>query len=258
MSMDPEAENQQVRKAQQDASAKEAFLAANEQHILKLTAHILHQQMIHQQLTKSDDEWSVALSAVSQAIDSYQMDKGDFWGYAAIVIKSRVTDWCRSQKHASSEILIRPGAFEGEVREDDPDFALCRQVSEKTAVTQDADLRDEIEALGKELSEYGFSFFDLADCSPRTAKTREGCKDIIRAIFLPPPLTTAIRKQKCLPVKEILKRVRISGKMIDRHRKYLIATAVILDGDYPGLSEYVAFLKPEEKKQNKMERKGQA
>ncbi|MBP7348788.1 MAG: hypothetical protein KA965_08915, partial [Butyrivibrio sp.] len=51
-----------------------------------------------------------------------------------------------------------------------------------------------------------------------------------------------------LPVNEILVRAKVSRKMIDRHRKYLIATAMILDGDYPGLSEYLTFLKPEDKK----------
>lgn len=68
--------------------------------------------------------------------------------------------------------------------------------------------------------------------------------------FFPPPLVSLLRKKKCLPANEILARTKVSRKMIDRYRKYLIATTMILDGDYPGLSEYLTFLKPEDKKES--------
>lgn len=243
MNIDRAEEKQKILRAKKNPSEKEAFLEAQKQHILKLTARI-----IHTPLTMEDDEWSIAFSAVAQAIDNYNEDKGDFWKYAAIVIKSRVTDWYRSQKYTAKEIPIQPEAFSVEISENDPAYSVQKEVAQKIAVQMDFTLKDEIEALGKELSDFGFSFFDLAECSPRTKKTRKECAQIMQAIFLPPPLVALLRKQKCLPVNEILVRAKVSRKRIDRYRKYLIATAMILDGDYPGLSEYLTFLKSEEKK----------
>ena len=74
-------------------------------------------------------------------------------------------------------------------------------------------------------------------------KTRKACADVIKAIFLPPPLMAAIRRAKKLPIKDIIKRSRISNKLIDKHRKYLVTSALILDGDYPALSEYLGYMK---------------
>ena len=243
MNIDRAEEKQKILRAQKNPSEKEAFLEAQKQHILKLTAHI-----IHTPLSMGDDEWSIAFSAVAEAIDNYDEEKGDFWKYAAIVIKSRITDWYRSQKYTAKEISVQPEAFSDEIPENDPGYSVQKEVARKMAVQMDFALKDEIEALGKEISDFGFSFFDLAECFPRAQKTRKECAQVMQAIFLPPPLVALLRKQKCLPANEILIRAKVSRKMIDRHRKYLIATAMILDGDYPGLSEYLTFLKPEDKK----------
>ena len=245
MNIDCAEEKQKILRAKKDISEKEAFLEEQKQHILKLTAHI-----IHTPLSMEDDEWAIALSAVTEAIDHYDEDKGDFWKYAAIVIKSRTTDWYRSQKYAAKEISVQPEVFSVEISENDPAYSVQKEVARKIAAQMDYALKDEIEALGKEISDFGFSFFDLAECSPRSKKTRKECTQVIQSIFFPPPLVSLLRKKKCLPANEILARTKVSRKMIDRYRKYLIATTMILDGDYPGLSEYLTFLKPEDKKES--------
>ncbi len=238
METNKEADNRRALSAAHNDAEKEIFLREHQKDILHLTGKIAHRF-----ITESDDEWAVAFYAVSQAIDSYDESRGDFWAYASVVIRSRLTDWYRKNETSSAEFSVSPEAFSGEIEDDAPDMSLRMAVRDRTTQERDTSLQEEILALNEELQDYGISFFDLADCSPRTAKTRSACASVIRAIFLPPPLMALIRSKKMLPVREILDRVRVPRKQIDRHRRYLVAASLILDGDYPGIAEYVSYLR---------------
>ena len=231
-------ENRQAEQAAADPSAREAFLAQNQNRILKLAARLSGRN-----LTVSDDEWIISMMAVSQALDSYAADKGDFWPFAAVVVKSRLMDWFRSTARSSSEISVAPEVFSGEVNEEEESAGLSLAVQDKISVVEDTSLRDEIEALQQELEPYGISFFDLAGSSPKARKTRSECAGIVAAMFLPPPLLAALRKLKKLPAKEILSRKKCSRKTLEKYRGYLITASLMLDGDYPGLCEYISYMK---------------
>ena len=222
-----------------DPALREQFLLNEQRHILNLVARILqHPVTIH------EDEWSVALYSVSQAIDSYDEKKGSFWGYAAIVMKSRLTDLYRSEARHFPELTAGPEIFDGEADEESPEFSLQCEVQSRLAHQEDSSLRDEILALQGELDHFGISFFDLAECSPKSQKTRLSCAQLVRAMFTPPPpLTNEMKRKKSLPIRELLQRVKASRKLIDRYRRYLIASSLILDGDYPGLASYLTYIK---------------
>ena len=231
--------NEEVIAAQKNIENKNAFLQKEQNHILRLASRITHRS-----LTCSDEEWSAALWAVSGAIDSYEEEKGDFWPYAALVMSSRLKDMYRSESRHSPEISVRPEAFDGDVEEEDPDYLTQCEVQQHAGVTADTSLKEEIEALQQELKPFGISFFDLAECSPKAEKTRKSCAMLVKAFFAPPPpLVDGLRRTKIMPVKELLGRSRISRKIIDRYRKYLITSALILDGDYPGLADYLDYIK---------------
>ena len=231
--------NEEVIAAQKNIKMKNAFLQEEQDHILRLASRITHKS-----LTYSDEEWSVALWAVASAIDSYEDRKGDFWPYAALVMSSRLTDMYRSEARRKSEISVRPEAFDGDVDDEDPDYLTQCEVQQHAGVTVDTSLKEEIEALQHELKSFGISFFDLAECSPKAEKTRKSCAILIKAFFAPPPpLVDKLRNTKILPVKELLSRSHITRKIIDRYRKYLITSALILDGDYPGLADYLDYIK---------------
>ena len=241
MKRDIRAENENAVRASADRQYREIFLGENEDHILRLASQILKKTV-----TKSDDEYSVALIAVSEALDGYDEKKGDFWGYAAFVIKSRLYDMYRKEGRHKDEISVSPESFSGELSDEDPETEMKLKVREKLT-TDDASgtenpVKYEIEAITEELKALGISFFDI-DRSPRTVSTRNMCGKIIKAVFLPPPLVALLRKTGLFPAKEVMARQDVSRKFIDKYRKYLIASTLILDGDYPVLSEYVKYLR---------------
>ncbi len=237
--MDERIGNAAALSAAADKVKREIFLRDAQNYILRVTSRITGGPV-----TTSDEEWPVALLAVSEALDAYDEDKGNFWSFAGVVIKNRLMDMYRKNERHRAEISVRPEAFGGDVDEDDPDFALQMEMRGRLGVSDENTLREEILSLQEELSEYGISFFELTEVSPKAEKTRSGCAGLIASLFAPPPpLTGKLKKTKNLPVQEMLSRFKISRKIVERYRKYLIASALILDGDYPGLASYLGYAK---------------
>lgn len=227
-------EDRRALEAAKSREAKNDFLTAEQYHILHLTARILMRTV-----TMSDDEWSTALSAVSEAIDRYDEKQGHFWNYAALVIESRLRDHYRSKGRNEKELTVGPEYFSGDFDED-AETGLQIEIQEKTASVVDTGLRDELDAFTEELEAYGIDLFDLPGSAPKASKTKTACAKLILAFFEPPPpLTGELKRTRNLPVKDLISRTGIARKLIDKHRKYLIAAALIKDGDYPGMADYL-------------------
>ena len=111
--------------------------------------------------------------------------------------------------------------------------------------TPDNSLKLEIEAASQILSTYGFSFYDLAGCSPKAEKTKKACAKAVAYIIRNPLIASEMMSTKLLPVKLIEKNSNIPRKIIERHRKYIIAAVEIMTGDYPFLAEYMRFIREE-------------
>ena len=70
-------------------------------------------------ITDSDDEWSTALLAFTEAVRDYEEEKGSFPAFASVVIRRRLLDQLRSDSRRSAEITVTPAAFEGSLEEDE-------------------------------------------------------------------------------------------------------------------------------------------
>ena len=197
-------------------------------------------------ITKSSDEWSVSLSAFNQAVYSYSYDKGSFLSFAELVIKRRLIDYLRFESKHNLETSVNPYIFYGEYDENDPNNIFKKEVVEKTAESFDSSIKDEIEAVSSEFNKYGFSFFDLTDCSPKALKTKNACAKATMYIIKNPILLEQLCSSKLLPVKTISKNINVHQKIIERHRKYIIATVIIISGSYPYLAEYMRSIREEQ------------
>ena len=65
----------------------------------------------------------------------------------------------------------------------------------------------------------------------------------VTALLKDDSLFIKMRSSKTLPVKEICAASGISRKILERHRKYIIAAAEILNGEYPLLAEYMNYIR---------------
>lgn len=214
--------DQMAVEASEDESVLTTFIKRHELFILKTASRISRQY-----ISKSDDEWSVALVAFSGAVEKYDYDQGSFMAFAEKMIHQRLVDHYRTKGRFSVEVPV--------------DF-----IEEEAMVEEnDASLKLEIDAVTEVLRAYGFTFMDLADCSPKAKKTKAACASAVKYLLHEPVMIHEMRASRQLPLKIIEKNAGVPRKILDRHRKYLIAAVEILSGEYPFLSEYLKYIKEE-------------
>ncbi len=231
--------------AKEDDRVFEELVDENKQWILRCVS-----ETVHRFATDSDDEWSVALMAFHEAVRSYDAEKGPFRAFASVVIKRRVLDYVRSEGRHSDETAVMPGAFDGDFDEEDAsplNLAVQQSVAAASMSGTPDDrarqAREEIEEMQEILGQYGFSFFDLASCSPKTEKTKKSCGRAVRTLIASAVLMALMRLKRLLPIKELSEASGVIRKILERHRRYIIAAAEILDGDFPILASYMDYIR---------------
>jgi RNA polymerase sigma factor len=236
--------NRRAIRAAQDDQAMNDFLHENESFIMRCAFFA-----VHRFISKSDDEWSIALLAFSQAVKEYSDDKGNFKQFAKLVIRRRLIDYIRSQSKYNAETSVNPSVLDSELDSENDENSTDLEV--KTAVFQeiqqgpDDSLKMEIQSANQMFSHYGFSFFDLTECSPKAEKTKRACAKAVAYIIKNPILVGEMKSSKLLPLKIIEKNCGVPRKILERHRKYIIAAVEIITGDYPFLADYLRFIREE-------------
>ena len=206
--------NNQAVAAKSSEVKREIFIKDMERTILKIAS-----RMTGRFITKSDDEWSIALFAFNKAIDTYSEDKGDYMAYSKVLINNALIDYKRSESRHNAEVLYDPEVLEGE--DSGPIYEILTREStvqeEKQLVN--TDLKDEIEEINARLRTYGFSFFDIAGASPKSSKTRTECGRAILHIADNKELLVDVLESGKLPLKQMCGELGISRFMMDRHRR---------------------------------------
>lgn len=226
--------------AKNDKSILEKLVLQQERAILSYTSKITGKYV-----SKSDDEWSIALLAFTQAIENYDLEKGNFISFYRLLIKRRLIDYYRSQGKYRPELSVDPVLFDTEPEEDDENVSIRVAVSNQVAIQESDDLKLEIETANQAFSKYGFSFFDLTNCSPRANKTKISCAKAVNFMIENPLLIEELHTTKQLPLKIIEKKAKVPRKTLERHRKYIIAAIELLSGEYPNLAEYLQYIRKE-------------
>ncbi len=235
--------NQRAEAARYDDRLRENFIRDNEQTILKIASRVSGKY-----ISKSDDEWSVALCAFNKAIDSFSEEKGDFAAYAGVLIKRSLVDHYRSQKRFDREI---PASHEIMNEEDDDYNSSIAGALAKESITGNekresrSNLRDEILEVNEILKGYGFSFKDLKECSPKAGKTKKECARAISYVLDHEEALESVIEYRRLPIKDITTGTQVKTKLLDRYRRYIIMAVVILNGEYPLLADYLQYVRKE-------------
>ena len=211
---------------------EEKLFQENEFFILR-TARIVTGKSI----TKSDDEWSVALSAFWEAFRTHDARKGSLQAYAAVVIRHRLIDHARRARAHEREMAVAPSVFGGEA---EGVSAGIQRAVERTLIQEVADtaLVEEIDELAEILKRYHIDFFDLPKCCPKTKKTRSVCLKASRFVCSIAELLSRLRRTLKLPAAEMETGVPIARKLLEQFRKYIITSVEIEAGNFPGLQGY--------------------
>lgn len=236
--------DEMVIKAKKDKMIHEKLIVENEFFIIKVASKITNKY-----ITKSDDEWSIALNAFNETVKSYELNKGSFYSLAELVIKRRLIDNIRKESRRKSEISVDSYVFQSNPQENEEAEGVNKEVLKKLSkVTTESSVKLEIEDVTEKLNLYGFSFYDLTKVSPKSEKTKVACAKAVAYILKNSIVYNELTYSKKLPIKIIEKNINVPQKVLERHRKYIIAAVVIMYGDYPHLAEYMRFIREELKK----------
>lgn len=189
-------------------------------------------------ISRNADEFSIALIAFDEAISKYEESKGDFFAFAYIIIKNRLIDYYRKEKNNTipfSELSCN----------NDEDESSEYQVVGSLDIAND--LAFEFGTLKEELSKYEISILELPKYSPKSTKTKAMVYDVLTFIKSNDTAKKSVLVKKIMPSKLICENLSVKQKLLERHKKYIIAAIIILCGDYPHIAEYINNLKGEKK-----------
>ena len=189
-------------------------------------------------INDSDDEFSIGLIAFNEAIEKYSKDKGSsLLSFSELLIKRRVIDYIRKE--------VRKKTVPIETNDSDEEDSSQSRIEAELSVedfqkkVQQEHLREEIFYYQQVLSDFGLSFSDLAENSPKHTDARQNAIMVAKTLIEEDELRQTLFDKMQLPIKQLVKKVNVSRKTIERNRKYIIAVAIILTGDYVYLKDYI-------------------
>lgn len=186
-------------------------------------------------IDRSDDEFSIGLVGFNEAMIHYTPDKGSFFSFAQVVVKRKVIDYIRMTSRHPQFVSLDDYHDDQSIHLFESEAANLRYELEQESWLR----REEIADFTKKLKAYRISFADLVKVAPKHQDARHMAVKIARIIVQDPKLKAYVKKRKKLPIKYLLKRVNLSKKTLERHRKYILAIFVVLDEDYVYLKEYL-------------------
>ncbi|WP_419761203.1 RNA polymerase sigma factor SigI [Cytobacillus firmus] len=188
---------------------------------------------------ESDDEFSIGLIAFNEAIQKYSPDKGSsLISFSEVLIKRRVIDYIRKQSKFQNL------SFNGVSKLEDDDTASSAiedelSIEDYRKKTDEELRKEEIFQFTQILQEFGLTFSDLIEQSPKHADARKNAMTVAKILVENEELKSILFDKKKLPIKQLEGYVSLSRKTIERNRKYIIAISLILTGDYVFLKDYI-------------------
>ena len=219
---------------QGDSELREELIESYKPFIAK-TVSAVCKRYIHE----SDDEFSIGLIAFNEAIQKYSSEKGNsLLSFAEVMIKRRVIDYIRQQSR-NQNLSFNIGNDLSEEEQQRSTIEDELSLDEFRKKTEQEIRRDEIVQFQNILKDFELSFQDLLEQSPKHADARKNAMLVAQAMIENEELKLFLLEKKRLPIKPLEDMVNVSRKTIERNRKYIIAIALILIGDYVYLKDYI-------------------
>lgn len=190
-------------------------------------------------ISENDDEFSVGLIAFNEAIEKYSTDKGSsLLAFAELVIKRKVIDYIRKEARNPYTVnLDLQEHEEGEFSQSKIESELS--IDEYTKAIEQEHRKEEIVYFQHCLKDFNLTFAEILDQSPKHFDARQNAIMVAKEVVSDAELCHFLFTKKQLPVKQLEKKVAVSRKTIERNRKYIIAMAIILSGNFVYLKDYI-------------------
>ena len=184
-----------------------------------------------------EDALTLAMLAFADSVAAYQANKGAFLSFAKTAIRNRLIDDFRAeQRHTIRNV---PMLTEHAESEGAMDWETSLSIREHERRLERASLRLEIEEVADMLSAWNASFAELAALCPKRKRTRGQCQYIAALIMKNEAWRKTLFEKRRMPAKEMCEIYGVSGKILEKYRKYIATLCIIQMGAYPGLQSFL-------------------
>lgn len=204
-----------------DREAREALIRECQPFVLKTTERYCGKALEWGR----DDELSVGLMALNEAVDRFDLERSDsFLAFAGMVMKSRLKDYYRRKKRELTAELSLQDDDKG-LQSAELSRAWETYRREKAA----RERGEEIAEYSKLLAGYDVSFEELVTIAPKKSTHRRQLIAVARELNRRPVLVAYFTRNKRLPLNELSNASGIGRKTLERGRKYIVAVALLLN-----------------------------
>ena len=178
-----------------------------------------------------DDELGIAMFAFHEAVMRYSRGKGGFLRFAAMMIKNRLIDYYRKEKHHEGTLsLDEVDTAGGENRSLYEKLDSGKDEIEEINIRQAA--KEEIMEFADCLAAYGLTLSDIADNCPKQERTLLACHRALNCARENPEIFEVLEQGKKLPLALLTEKSGIERKTLERHRKYMMAILLAYTNGY--------------------------
>lgn len=224
-------------------AAKQNSLAANalvDQYLPFIRSTVIMFSKAEDAATR-EDELSIAMFAFHEAVMAYSKEKGAFLGFAKITIRNALIDFHRKERRYKNNISFDDEQKNNtDIAENDIEATTIR-LSAKKEITEFAAL----------LSEYKLNLSDIAQNCPKQSRTFRACYTVLQYARENPSVFQQLTASKKLPVKELSKGTGIERKVLERHRKYIVAIMLAYTNDFEIIRQHIKQVAPNRKEDHK-------
>ena len=205
-----------------DTQAREDFLAEYKAFVAKTAMNLCKRPLDWE----ASDELSIALIAFDAAIRSYDPQKRvPFLPYAKIVIQNRLKDHFRKESRLHAECPFEIETDDGKIISPAEIQSAWQDFRERTIEDERQDELIEYEEL---LGKFGIDFESLVDISPKHRDSRQTLVRVAALIAGQVGLMDHLLEKKQLPINNLIFQTGVNRKTLERGRKFIIATSLVL------------------------------
>lgn len=225
-----------IRIQQGDSQLRNQFITDYQPYIAKTTSRFCKRYID----PSRDDEFCIALGAFNEAINQFAPDLGrSFLSFAETVMRRRLIDFVRKETRFQSQTPLSSFEIVDDENNVINPVEIQRALDQYAVQLGSEERRNEIETLSCCLAEFDIDFGDLIHISPKHVDSRDMLFAVAKVLSDDTNLMGTLLSKKMLPIKDLLPKVGVSRKTLERNRKYIIAVALVFNGTYPYLRDYL-------------------
>ncbi len=213
-----------------DDLLKEQFISEYTPFIIKTLYNILGTFID----IKNSEEYSIGLLAFNESIECYNENKNcNFFNFSEQVIKRKLYTYLNSRK---KELNTLPFSY---FEETDKNFENKYCTLDSNDELHNVEMKDQYVHFEEKLAEFGISFEDLVLYKPKHKDSQRNAINIAKILAEDKILYDILMTKKTIPMTELLKKVKVNHKAIEKNRKYIISVCIILGEGFEDIREHI-------------------